>query len=223
MQPFGQQLRLFLAEYLATALLIGFGTGAVVVNDTMGQPLGHIGIACAFGLAVMMIISGFGHVSGAHANPAVTIGFFVARRFPGNLVPLYITAQLLGASSASLIIYLLMPAHPNLGATLPSSTWTQAFFLEIILTFALMLVIMQVSTGAKEKGIIAALAIGGTVGLEALVAGPVCGASMNPARSFGPALIAQVWTHQWLYVVAPCLGAVLAIGAWSILRTKEPL
>jgi MIP family channel proteins len=211
-------LRACFAEYLATALLVGFGCGAIVVDNTMGHVIGHAGVAIAFGLAVMALIYAFGAESGAHANPAVTIGFWLAKRFPGKQVPCYMAAQLLGGLTAALLLWLLLPAHPTLGATIPSGTWWQSFVLEIILTFVLMLVILQVATGAKEIGVVAAIAIGGTVALEALVAGPICGASMNPARSLSPALIAGVFEHQWIYVVAPILGSAIAVFTWRILR-----
>ncbi len=209
------------AEYLATALLVGFGTGAIVVDANYGQPIGHFGVAVAFGLAVMALIYAFGSVSGAHANPAVTIGFWLTKRFPGSHVPFYVLAQLLGAFTASLLIFLILPPHHTLGATIPSGPWWQSFVLEIILTFILMLVILQVATGAKEIGIVAAIAIGGTVGLEALVAGPVCGASMNPARSLAPALLSSIYHYQWIYVVAPIAGAALAVFTWRLLRTTN--
>jgi aquaporin Z len=214
-------LRACFAEFLATALLIGFGCGAIVVDGTMGHPIGHGGVAMAFGLAVMILIYTFGAESGAHANPAVTIGFWLAKRFPGKQVPAYLIAQLTGALTAVLLLWLLLPPHATLGATIPSGTWWQSFVLEIILTFILMLVILQVATGAKEIGIVAAIAIGGTVALEALVAGPICGASMNPARSLAPALIAGIVEHQWLYLVAPIIGAALAVFTWRILRPNH--
>jgi aquaporin Z len=214
-------LRACFAEYLATALLVGFGCGAIVVDATMGHPIGHGGVALAFGLAVMALIYAFGAESGAHANPAVTIGFWLAKRFPGKQVPAYLMAQLFGAVTAALLLWLLLPAHPTLGATIPSGTWWQSFVLEIILTFVLMLVILQVATGAKEIGVVAAIAIGGTVALEALVAGPICGASMNPARSLAPALIAGVFEHQWIYVTAPILGSAIAVFTWRILRPSH--
>jgi aquaporin Z len=169
----------------------------------------------------MVLIYAFGSESGAHANPAVTIGFWLAKRFPGRQVPFYIMAQILGAIAASFFIWLLLPAHPTLGATIPSGTWWQSFILEIVLTFVLMLVILQVATGAKEIGIVAAIAIGGTVCLEALVAGPICGASMNPARSLAPALVAGITEHQWLYLLAPLVGAALAVLTWRLLRPQQ--
>lgn len=199
------------AEFLGTFFLVFAGTGAIVIDGVSGGAIGHAGIALTFGLVVLAMIHAFGDVSGAHLNPAVTLGFAVARRFPWREVPVYLGAQLAGAFAASGLLKLLFPAPGTLGATLPAGSVAQSFTLEIVLTAALMLVILSVSTGAKEKGITAGIAIGATVGLEAMFAGPVCGASMNPARSLAPALVSGHLEHLWLYPVATILGALLAV------------
>ncbi len=198
------------AEALGTFALVFAGTGAVVVDRQIGG-IGHVGVAMAFGLAVMSLIYGFGDISGAHFNPAVTIAFAVARRFRWPDVPGYLAAQFIGALAASAALRLAFPANATLGATLPSGSVLQSVLFELGLTFFLMLVILNVSTGAKEKGITAAIAIGGIIGLEALFAGPVCGASMNPARSFAPAIVSGHLGHLWLYFVAPVIGAAAAV------------
>jgi aquaporin Z len=202
--------RLF-AEFLGTFILVFAGTGAIVINQTTGGVIGHAGIALVFGLVVLAMIYTFGDVSGAHLNPAVTIGFAVAGRFPLKEIPGYITSQLGGAFAASGLLKILFPASTTLGATLPAGTVSQSFILEIILTAILMLVILSVSTGAKEKGVTAGIAIGAVIALEAMFAGPICGASMNPARSLAPAIISGNLQHLWLYPVATILGAIIAV------------
>ena len=200
-----------LAEFLGTFFLVFAGTGAIVINDVTGGAIGHVGVAFTFGLVVLAMIHAFGDVSGAHLNPAVTLGFTVARRFGWREVPSYLMAQLAGAFAASGLLKLLFPMAGTLGVTLPAGSVAQSFTLEVVLTAALMLVILSVSTGAKEKGITAGIAIGATVGLEAMFAGPICGASMNPARSLAPALVSGRIEHLWLYPVATILGALLAV------------
>ncbi|MFD0893875.1 MIP/aquaporin family protein [Luteolibacter ambystomatis] len=204
-------MKRLLAECLGTFILVFAGTSAIVVNHTTGSVIGHAGIALVFGLVVLAMIHTFGDVSGAHLNPAVTLGFAAARRFPLNEVPGYLLAQFGGAITASMAVKLLFPQSITLGATLPSGGWQQSFILEAILTFILMLVILSVSTGAKEKGITAGIAIGGVVALEAMFAGPICGASMNPARSLGPALVSGHLDSLWIYLTATVLGALAAV------------
>ena len=201
----------FIAECIGSFWIVFAGTGAIVINDVSGGVVTHVGIALVFGLIVFAMIAALGDVSGAHFNPAVSIAFVAAQRFPLQSLPLYLCAQLLGALIASLLLHLLFPAHPNLGATLPSGSALQSWLMEMILTFGLMFVILQVSTGASEKGITAGLAIGGVVALEALFAGPICGASMNPARSLAPALVSGHLEHVWIYLTAPIVGALLAV------------
>lgn len=204
-------MKKYVAEAIGTFALVFAGTGAIVVNDVSQGAISHAGIALTFGLVVMAMIYAIGDVSGAHINAAVTIAFWVAKRFDGREVVPYIVAQLLGAFAASGVLRVLFLEHDTLGATLPAGPWWQSFVFEVLLTFILMFVILNVSTGAKEKGIMAGAAIGGVVAFEAMFAGPICGASMNPARSIAPALMSSNLQHMWLYVVAPVLGALLAV------------
>ncbi len=200
-----------LAEFLGTFTLVFAGTAAIVINAASHGAIGHAGIALTFGLVVMAMIHTFGDVSGAHFNPAVTLAFAVARRFAWRDVPGYLGAQIAGALAASILLDGLYPYDATLGATLPAGSDTQSFVLELVLTAILMMTILSVSTGAKEKGITAGITIGGVIALEAMFAGPACGASMNPARSLAPALISGHMEHLWLYLVAPVLGALLAV------------
>jgi MIP family channel proteins len=209
------------AEFLGTFVLIFAGTGAIVINEVSAGAVTHVGIALTFGLIVLAMIYTLGDISGAHLNPAVTLGFFAARRFPiGQVLP-YTASQCSGAIAASLVLRLLFPANAALGTTMPAGSVTQSFVLEIILTAILMFVILGVSTGASEKGITAGIAVGAVIGLEALFAGPISGASMNPARSLGPAVAAFKFTHLWLYVVAPVLGASLGVFACRCVRESD--
>jgi len=201
------------AEFLGTFGLVFAGTGAIVINHASNGAIGHAGIAITFGLIILAMIYTFGDVSGAHFNPAVTTGFAVAGRFPWRDVPGYVAAQVLGAFGASGLLRILFPADATLGATLPSGTAMQSFILEIVLTFFLMLVVLSVSTGAKEKGITAGIAVGAVIALEAMFAGPICGASMNPARSLAPAVVSGHVEHLWVYFAGPLLGALLAVPA----------
>jgi aquaporin Z len=195
---------------MGTFALVFAGCGAIVVNDAFAQTLGHVGVCMVFGLIVMAMIYSIGNVSGAHINPAVTIGFLAAGRLKAKLAPAYLGSQLLGALVAAVVLRWLFPDHETLGATLPAGDVLRAFALEVLLSFLLMFVILNVSTGHMEKGIMAGVAIGGMVVLEALVGGPVSGASMNPARSLGPAAVAGHFEHLWIYLTAPILGTILA-------------
>jgi aquaporin Z len=212
-------VRALFAEAIGTFALVFVGTGAIVVNDASGA-LTPLGVALAFGLAVGSMIFAVGDVSGAHFNPAVTLGFWAARRFPASRVAPFVGAQLAGALLASSGLRLLFPAHPDLGATRPAGGVPEAMALEVVLSFFLVFVILSVTTGAKERGVTAALAIGGTVAMGALFGGPISGASMNPARSLAPALLSGELSSLWLYLVAPVLGAGLAVLGCRC--TREP-
>jgi aquaporin Z len=211
-------MKKFVAEFFGTFGLVFAGTGAIVINNVSGGTVTHVGIALTFGLIILAMIYTVGDVSGAHLNPAVTTAFAVARRFHWREVPGYILAQLTGAFAASGMLRFLFPADEQLGATLPAGPAMQSFVLELVLTFLLMLVILGVSTGAKEKGITAGIAIGAVIGLEAMFAGPICGASMNPARSLAPAVVSGHIQFLWVYLIAPVAGAVLAVPACCAIR-----
>lgn len=213
-------MRKYIAEVIGTFTMVFCGTGAMVVDQQTGGAVTHVGVAITFGLIVMSIIYALGNISGAHINPAVSIAFTLAKRFPIRLLPGYIISQLAGASLASLTLKFLFPSNVLLGATMPLGTELQSFVLELLLTFFLMLVIINVAEGGKEQGMFAGLAIGSVVTLEAMFAGPICGASMNPARSFAPAIVSGHLEHLWLYVVAPIIGAAIAIPTWKYLTGK---
>ncbi|PQO30774.1 aquaporin [Blastopirellula marina] len=213
-------VRRYVAEVIGTFALIFAGTGAVVVNDMTQESITHVGIALTWGMIVMALIYALGDISGAHLNPAVTIGFWTARQFDGKQVVPYIVAQLIGAITASVTLRVLFLEHDTLGATIPAGPWWQSFVLEVILTFLLMFIVLNVATGAKEKGIMAGAAIGATVGLEAMFAGPICGASMNPARSIAPALVSGHLEHLWIYIVATTAGAILAVFAYQFVHSE---
>lgn len=211
-------MRKLLSEFLGTFALVFAGTGAIVINHASGGAITHPGIAFTFGLIVLAMIYTFGDVSGAHFNPAVTTAFAAARRFPWREAPGYIGAQVFGALAASGLLRFLFPADEKLGATLPAGAAMQSLVLEIVLTFLLMLVILSVSTGAKEKGITAGIAIGAVIALEAMFAGPISGASMNPARSLSPAVVSGYLEHLWIYLAGPVLGALLATPVCALVR-----
>lgn len=201
----------YLAELIGTFALVFCGTGAIIINDMSGGAVTHVGIATTFGLTVMAMIYAVGDISGAHLNPAVTAGFWSSGRFPSKELAPYIAAQLAGAIFASFLLKFLFPQSLYLGATIPAGTDLQAFIIEVILTFFLMFVIINVSTGAKEKGMTAGIAVGAIVLLEAMFAGPITGASMNPARSLAPALLSGHTESLFIYLTAPFLGACLGV------------
>ena len=209
------------AEMFGTFGLVFAGTGAIVINEVSNGAISHVGIALTFGLIVLAMIYTFGDISGAHLNPAVTLGFWAARRLDGREVLPYIGSQCVGALLASGTLRLLFPQNKLLGATMPAGGEMQSFVLETLLAFILMLTILNVSPGAKEKGITAGIAVGAVIALEAMFAGPICGASMNPARSLAPALVSWHVEHLWLYIIAPILGACLAVPACRCVREKE--
>jgi aquaporin NIP len=214
-------MRKYYSEIIGTFALVFCGTGAIIINQETSGTITHAGIAFTFGLIVMVMIYALGPISGAHLNPAVTIAFSVAKRFPAKQILPYIISQGVGALLASFTLKLLFPSNELLGATMPRGSELQSFVLETILTFFLMFVIIHVATGSKEQGMFAGLAIGSTVLLEAMFAGPICGASMNPIRSFSPAVVSGHFEHQWIYLTAPVIGAALAILVWNILKSKD--
>ena len=211
-------LKKSVAEIIGTFGLVFCGTGSIVIDKESGGAVTHIGIAITFGLIVMSMIYALGNISGAHLNPAVSIAFTVARRLPLKLMALYIISQICGALLASEVLKELFPANDLLGTTLPAGSAMQSFVLEFILTFFLMFVIINVSTGSKEQGLFAGIAIGSVILLEAMFAGPVTGASMNPARSFAPAVVSGHTEYLWVYLTAPIFGASTSILIWKFLK-----
>lgn len=209
--------RRVLAESIGTYALVVAGCGAIMVN-TQTAALTHVGVALTFGLVVMVMVAATGHISGAHFNPAVTWAFALTRHFPWREVPAYFGGQFAGAVIAAGTLLGLFGNTANLGATLPTGGAWQAFGLEILLSAFLMFVIIAVATDTRAVGQLAALAIGATVALDALFGGPISGASMNPARSLGPALVSGVWMYQWLYLLAPLLGTSLGAILYQVIR-----
>jgi MIP family channel proteins len=208
------------AEAIGAYALVVAGCGAIMVNSQTGA-LTHVGVALTFGLVIMVMIAATGHISGAHFNPAVTVAFALTRHFPWAEVPVYVGGQLAGAVAAALTLLGLFGPVAQLGVTLPAGSPWQSFGLEVVLTAFLMFVITAVATDTRAVGQLAALAIGGTVALDALFGGPISGASMNPARSLGPALVAGVWTHQWVYLLAPLIGAALGASLYQLVRDER--
>ena len=208
------------AEAIGTFALVFAGTGAIVINDVSGGTVSHVGVALTFGLVVLAMIYAVGDVSGAHLNPAVTLGFLAGRRFEARWVAPYVLSQCVGAVAASLLLRVMFPSHATLGATLPAGADLQSFVLEAILTWLLMFVILSVSVGSKEKGVLAGIAVGAVIAFEALFAGPISGASMNPARSLAPAVVAGRLGSLWVYLTAPFLGTGLAVLACRCVQEK---
>jgi len=208
------------AELAGTFALVTAGCGAVVVDRATGA-LGHAGVAASFGLVILVMVAALGHVSGAHFNPAVTFAFALNRHFAWRDVPIYVAAQVLGAIAGAWALRGLFGAGSGLGATLPAGSVAQAFWIELLLTAVLMFVITSVATDTRAVGQLAAIAIGGAVTLDALWGGPISGASMNPARSFGPALVSGQLQAQWVYWLAPLVGASLGAALYQMLR-REP-
>jgi aquaporin NIP len=215
-------MKKYTAEAVGTFALVFCGTGAIVIDQQTGGAVSHAGVAITFGLIVMSMIYALGNISGAHLNPAVSIAFTLAGRFPVKKLVPYILSQLAGAILASMLLKFLFPDNHSLGATLPAGSAEQSFVLEFILTFFLMLVIINVATGSKEQGMFAGLAIGSVVLLEAMFAGPICGASMNPARSLAPSLVSGHLEDIWVYLIAPVLGAAVAVPLWKYLSSNQP-
>jgi aquaporin NIP len=211
------------AEAIATFALVTAGCGAIIADEHSAGGLGVVGIGLVFGLIIMVMIYATGHLSGAHINPAVTVAFTLTRHFPARDALAYIGAQVTGAVVAALVLLAVWPDKPaHLGTTLPTVGAGSAFVYEIVLTAFLMFVIMAVATDTRAVGAAAAIAIGGTVGLDAIFGGPVTGASMNPARSFGPALVSGEWHDFWIYVAGPLIGAALGALAYQLVRGEHP-
>jgi MIP family channel proteins len=217
--PYRSLARTLAAEFVGTFALVFAGCGAIMVNAKTGQ-LGHIGVAITFGLVIMAMIYAVGHISGAHFNPAVTFAFALSRHFPWPRACTYWGAQLAGALTAAAILRGSLGNIAHVGATLPSGSQGQSFLWELVMTFFLMFVIMAVATDTRAVGEAAAIAIGGTVGLDAMFGGPISGASMNPARSAGPAIVSGDLHALWLYIVAPILGASLAALTYQFIRAE---
>jgi len=215
-------MRRYVAEALGTFTLVFAGTGAVVIDDVTHGGVTHAGVAITFGLVVMAMIYAVGDVSGAHFNPAVTLGFWASRRLPGRTVGPYVLSQLAGALLASALLRVMFGNVASLGATLPAGPPVQSLLLETVLTAILMFVILCVSTGPRQIGIMAGIAVGGVIAMEAMFAGPICGASMNPARSLAPAIVSGNLRHLWVYVAGPTVGALVAIPCWRVTRGACP-
>jgi aquaporin NIP len=211
----------YISEFIGTFAMIFCGTGAMTINEVTGGDVTHVGIGITWGLIVMAMIYAFGEISGAHFNPAVSIAFAYAKKFSWKEVPKYILFQVAGAFSASLLLMWLFPKSELLGATIPTVDVWRAFVLEMILTYFLMVVIINVSTGSKEVGMMAGIAIGSVVLLEALFAGPITNASMNPARSLAPNIVSGNIKGLWLYILAPIIGALLAVVSCKFVKHEN--
>jgi MIP family channel proteins len=210
------------AEGIAAFALVFAGCGAIVTNATHGSNLGAVGVSVTFGLIIMAMVYATGHLSGAHINPAVTVAFTLTRHFPARDAVAYVAAQLAGACAAAFVLAAAWTSKPaHLGATVPTVSVGTALLYETALTAFLMFVIIAVATDTRAVGAAAALAIGGTVGLDALFGGAITGASMNPARSFGPALASGEWRDFWIYVVGPVLGATIGAFAYQLVRVAR--
>jgi aquaporin Z len=214
-------IRKSISELIGTFALVFCGTGAIIIDKETGGGVSHVGIAITFGLIVMSMIYTLGEISGAHLNPAVSIAFTLAGRLPVKALGYYVASQIAGAFLASITLKLLFPSNDLLGTTLPAGTALQSFVLEFLLTYFLMLVIINVATGSKEQGLFAGIAIGSVILLEAMFAGPICGASMNPARSLAPAVVSGHTEALWVYLIAPVTGAAMAIPTWKYLHAKN--
>lgn len=211
-------IRQSLAEVVGTFILIFAGTGAAMVNNITHGTVSHAGVAIVWGLLVMSLVYALGEYSGAHLNPAVTIGFWLSGRFRFLHVIPYLVAQLFGALLASAMLRGIFGNVANLGATIPAGSDMQSFWLEIVLGFMLMFVVLRVSHGSREVGMMAGIAVGGVVGFEAMFAGPISGASMNPARSLAPAIVSGNLQSIWVYLTAPVIGVAIAVVVSAILR-----
>ena len=217
----GDRARLLGAEALGTFALVFFGCGAIMVDAERGR-LGQVGVSLAFGLVVMAMVFAIGHLSGAHINPAVTLALAARRRFPWAAVPGYWGAQVTGAIAAAIVLRSSLGDIADLGATSPSGSDAQSFVWEVVMTATLLVVIVAVATDARAAAGVAAVAIGGTIALASLVGGPISGASLNPARSLGPAFVSGDLDSLWIYLTAPLLGGVVGALAYDVLRPVSP-
>jgi aquaporin NIP len=214
-------MKKYISEFLATFILLFIGTGSVVVNQQTNGALGLPGIAAVWGFVIIALIYAFGDISGTHINPAVTIAFAADGRMEWKEVPFYLIFQLAGAFAGSALLKFLFPANITLGITQPSGTLIQSLILEIVMTFILMMVVLRVSVGAKEKGITAGIAIGATVWMLVLFGGPISGTSLNPTRSIAPAVITGNLQNLWIYIIGPLSGALLSVAAHRLVHTPE--
>lgn len=208
-------MKKYIAEFIGAFAIVFFGCGAMVVNVLKDGLIGHVAVNVAFGVIVAVMIYSFGNISGAHFNPAVTIAFWIAKKFEGSKVGPYIMSQILGGIAGAFMLKLIFPTSGTYGENIPSGSVFQAFVLELIMTFFLMMIIHSVSTGHMEKGIMAGVAIGGYIAIEGYIAGPFSSSSMNPARSIGPAMASGDYRMLWIFLAAPVIGAILA----SLVRT----
>jgi len=215
------EIRKLASEFVGTFAVVFAGTGAIVINEVTHGTISHVGIALTFGLIVLAMIYAVGDVSGCHLNPAVSLAFSTVRRFEARLLLPYVVSQCLGALLGSVTLRILFPSCALLGSTQPAGPELQSLVLEFVLSFLLMFVIISVSTGSKEKGTLAGVAIGSVVAVEAMFAGPICGASMNPARSLAPALVSGHLEHLWIYLIAPVAGAMAGASVGEFVHTKE--
>ena len=209
------------AEMVGTFALVFAGCGAIMVDSMTGGAITHLGVGLTFGLVIMVMIYATGHISGAHFNPAVTIAFAAVGHFPWREVPAYLLGQLAAGLLASSALLLLLGSQAQLGATTPAGSALQSLGLEALLTFFLMFVITSVATDGRAVGQMAGLAIGGTVALEAIFAGPISGASMNPARSLAPALVSGEFSTLWVYLVGPLAGAIAGAWVYQLVRCDD--
>ncbi|MGC6429454.1 MAG: MIP/aquaporin family protein [Jejuia sp.] len=216
-------MKQYISETIGTFAMIFCGCGAMTINEITGGAISHVGVAATWGLIVMAMIYAFGEISGAHFNPAVTIGFAFAKKFPWKKVPTYVLFQSIGAILAIFLLWFLFPESQTLGETVPAEGFPayKAAILEFLLTFFLMVVIINVSTGSKEIGTMAAIAVGGVILLEAMFAGPMTKASMNPIRSIAPALFTGNFQYLWLYIAAPILGAIVAVSSCKLVKDEQ--
>lgn len=213
--------RKLLAEFIGTYALVFCATGSIIVDGLQPGMIGHLGVSFIFGFIIMVMIFAVGAISGAHFNPVVSVAFWMTGHFPAREVPSYILTQLAAAAAGSFTLMVLFPDTQTFGETLPSGTVAQSFLMEVILTFFLVFVILFVATAERHIASFAAIAIGGTVFLAAAFGGPVSGASMNPARSFGPALAAANFSHFWLYIAAPMVGSAVAALTYRAMRVEK--